>query len=206
MAVRLIIGLILTVGALAIAGRRAFFPVPDDLQRYAAPGRLDGIGRRGATQFVEVFGQRKLLKWNVPGLAHFFTFWGFIILGFTVIEAWGALFSRDFFIPWIGKMTWLGFLEDLFGTLVILSLAYFAFNRAERSPARLDRKSRFYGSTPARPGGVLGMIFLVVYPLRLPRRPDQYGPLPVRPRPPRQLVDLHLYGLRQGHARFGAHR
>ena len=165
MAVRLIIGLLLTVGALAIAGRRAFFLYRMISSGTPAPGRLDGIGRRGATQFVEVFGQRKLLKWSVPGLAHFFTFWGFIILGFTVIEAWGALFSRDFFIPWIGKMTWLGFLEDLFGTLVILSLAYFAFNRAERSPARLERKSRFYGSHTGPAWGVLGMIFLVVFTL-----------------------------------------
>ena len=41
----------------------------------------------------EVFGQRKLLKWSVPGLAHFFTFWGFVILGLTILEAYGALLS-----------------------------------------------------------------------------------------------------------------
>jgi Fe-S oxidoreductase len=164
-ALRLIIGLVLTVAALAIAGRRAFFLFRMIRTGTPAPGRLDGIGRRAVTQVSEVFGQRKLLKWNVPGIAHFFTFWGFLILTFTVIEAWGALFNRDFFIPWIGKMTWLGFLEDLFGTLVILSLAYFAFNRAEVSPARLERKSRFYGSHTGPAWGVLGMIFLVVFTL-----------------------------------------
>lgn len=99
MAVRLIIGLVLTVGALAIAGRRAFFLYRMIRTGTPAPGRLDGIGRRAASQVSEVFGQRKLLKWNVPGLAHFFTFWGFIILAFTVVEAWGALFNRDFFFP-----------------------------------------------------------------------------------------------------------
>ena len=29
-------------------------------------------------ELAEVFGQRKLLKWSVPGVAHFLTFWGFL--------------------------------------------------------------------------------------------------------------------------------
>jgi Fe-S oxidoreductase len=164
-AVRLIIGLILTVGALAIAGRRGFFLYRMIRTGTPAPGRLDNIGRRAFSQITEVFGQRRLLKWTVPGAAHFLTFWGFIILGFTIVEAWGAIFDRDFFFPGIGKMNWLGFLEDLFGTLIVIALVYFAFNRAERSPARLDRKSRFYGSHNSAAWGVLGMIFLVVFTL-----------------------------------------
>ena len=165
MAVRLVIGLLLTVAALAIAGRRVFFLYRMIRSGTPAPGRFDGIGRRAVTQVREVFGQRKLLKWTGPGLAHFFTFWGFIILIFTVIEAWGALFNRDFLFPCIGKMTWLGFLEDLFGTGVAVGIAYFAFNRAERSPARLERKSRFYGSHTGPAWVVLGLIFLVVFTL-----------------------------------------
>jgi len=47
---------------------------------------------------TEVIGQRKLLKWTVPGLAHAFTFWGFIVLLLTIIEAYGNLFSRTFAI------------------------------------------------------------------------------------------------------------
>ena len=43
-----------------------------------------------------MLGQRKLLKWTVPGIAHFFTFWGFIVLGLTILEAYGALFDPDF--------------------------------------------------------------------------------------------------------------
>ncbi len=165
MAVRLIIGLLLTVAALAIAGRRVLFLYNMIRLGTPAPGRLDGIGRRAGTQLVEVLGQKKLLKWTVPGAAHFFTMWGFIILGFTVIETWGALFNRNFSFPFIGKMTWLGFTEDLFGTLVVVALAYFAFNRTERSPARLERKSRFYGSHNGAAWVVLVLIFLVVFTL-----------------------------------------
>ena len=38
-------------------------------------------------------GQRKLLQWTVPGMAHFFTMWGFTILLLTIIEAYGDLFT-----------------------------------------------------------------------------------------------------------------
>ena len=51
-----------------------------------------------------MFGQRKLLKWSVPGIAHFLTFWGFIILILTIIEAYGDLFSKTFAIPCIGHL------------------------------------------------------------------------------------------------------
>ena len=41
-------------------------------------------------QVVEVFGQKRLLKWSVPGVAHFITFWAFVILFATIVEAVGA--------------------------------------------------------------------------------------------------------------------
>jgi hypothetical protein len=47
-------------------------------------------------------------------------FWGFIILTFTIIEAFGRLFDADFAIPLIGKSPVLGFLEDFFGVAVLL--------------------------------------------------------------------------------------
>ena len=46
------------------------------------------------TQLVEVFAQRKLLKWTVPGAAHFFVFWAFLILGTVYLEAFGILFRN----------------------------------------------------------------------------------------------------------------
>ena len=46
-----------------------------------------------------MIGQRKLLKWTVPGAAHAATFWGFIVLLLTIIEAYGDLFSKTFAIP-----------------------------------------------------------------------------------------------------------
>jgi Fe-S oxidoreductase len=166
---RLIIGLILTVVALAVAGRRAYWLYRLITLGKPAPGRLDGIGQRAATQLTEVFGQRKLLKWGAPGLAHFFTFWGFLILGATILEAYGALFNEHFFIPIIGKWTVLGLLEDFFAVAVLLALVYFSVNRVRNAPARQQRASRFYGSHTGPAWVILGMITAVIVTLLLYR-------------------------------------
>jgi len=46
----------------------------------SAPDRVAAVrahpGRDAGTQAAEVIGQRKLLKWSVPGAAHAATFWG----------------------------------------------------------------------------------------------------------------------------------
>src|SRR3954451_19847058 len=154
----------MTVAALAIAGRRLFW-----LYKLIGSGqpvdRLDHLPKRLWVQLTEVFGQRKLLKWSGPGLAHFFVFWGFLVLGATILEAFGALFSRDFHIPFIGQMLWLGFLEDFFTAAVLLALAYFAITRLRGAPDRLHRNSRFYGSHTGPAWVILGMITLVVLTL-----------------------------------------
>jgi len=111
MVLRLVLGLAITAAAFALAGRRVWM-----LYRIGRtgqpvePGRTADKGARAAAVGTEVLGQRKLLKWSVPGLAHFAVFWGFLILGATILEGYGALFDRDFHIPWIGTDTWLGFL------------------------------------------------------------------------------------------------
>jgi Fe-S oxidoreductase len=167
--VRLAIGLLLTVAALAVAGRRAFWLYRLITTGQAAPGRLDGAGQRLRDQLREVLGQRKLLTWSVPGLAHFFTFWAFIVLAATILEAYGALFNRDFAIPLIGHWALLGFLEDFFGTAVLVSLAVFSVIRLRNAPAKRARASRFYGSHTGAAWLVLLMIFNVVWTLFLYR-------------------------------------
>ena len=101
-----------------------------------------------------MLGQRKLLKWSGPGLAHFFTFWGFIILGLTIVEAYGALvISQDFAFPIFGHARWLGFLEDFFAVAVLVGLIYFAINRLRNAPERKQRDSPLLRlAQPGRPG------------------------------------------------------
>ena len=162
---RLVLGLALTVIALAIAGRRAFEIYTLIRSGQPAHDRSEELGRRVRTQLVEVFGQRRLLKWSVPGLAHFFTFWAFVLLLTVYIEAYGALFDSEFAIPLIGHSPVLGFLQDLIAVLCLLSLVVFAVIRVRNSPERERRDSRFYGSHTGGAWLILFMIFNVLWTL-----------------------------------------
>jgi Fe-S oxidoreductase len=168
--IRLILGLVVTAVALAVAAYRvgwlarlvlAGAPIP--------PERRPTVTGAVRAQLTDVFAQRKLFKVKIAGIAHAFTFWAFLVLIFTIIEAYGALFQRDFTIPVIGKSHALGFIEDLFAVLVLVALATFVTIRLRNSPKRLDRKSRFYGSHVDQAFIVLGMIFLVIVTLLLYR-------------------------------------
>lgn len=143
---RLAIGAVIFVIAVVIAGRRLLFLYQLIKSGKPAPGRTSGAGERLWAEISEVIGQRKLLRKTVPGIAHAFTFWGFIILLATIIEAFGALFNPSFAIPLIGHDSWLGFLEDFFTVLILCSLVVFSIIRLKNAPARKERESRFYGS------------------------------------------------------------
>jgi Fe-S oxidoreductase len=163
--VRLVIGLLATVVALAFAGRRAFTIYKLIKSGQPAHDRSQDLGRRLRTQLVEVFGQQRLLKWSVPGLAHFFTFWAFVILATVYLEAYGALFVPDFAIPFVGHWAVLGFLQDTIAVLCLLSLGVFAVIRLRNQPERKARDSRFYGSHTGGAWLILFMIFNVLWTL-----------------------------------------
>ena len=127
-----------------------------------APERLQNVPRMVWAQMQDVFAQRKLLKRPVPGLAHFFTFWGFVILFLTIIESFGDLARYDFAIPGIGRSAGLGFLEDFMTAAVLAALLVFSVIRIKQSPHRLERKSRFYRSHTDAAWLTLFGIFLVM--------------------------------------------
>ena len=173
MVLRMTVGLALTVIALAVAGRRLWWLKRLAFSGQPAPERVAAVrahpGRDVETQATEVIGQRKLLKWSVPGAAHAATFWGFIVLLLTIIEAYGNLFSRTFAIPGIGHWAFIGFIEDLFAVGVLAGIATFTVIRLRNNPSKEGRKSRFFGSHTRAAWVVLGMIFLVIATLLLYR-------------------------------------
>ncbi len=164
MVLRMVVGLGLTVIAFAIAGRRVWWLKRLAFSGQPAPERLayarSHPGGEAETQLTEVVGQRKLLKWSVPGAAHAATFWGFIVLFLTIIEAYGDLFSRTFAIPGIGHWASIGFIEDLFAVGVLFGIATFTVIRLRNDPHKEGRRSRFFGSHTTAAWIVLGMIFL----------------------------------------------
>ena len=173
MALRIIVGLALTAVAAALAGRRMWWLYRLGRSGQPAPERIEAVREHPArdvgTQATEVIGQRKLLQWTVPGAAHALTFWGFIVLILTIIEAYGDLFSRTFAIPGIGHWAAIGFLEDLFAVAVLAGIITFAVIRLRDDPRREGRKSRFAGSHTGAAWLVLLGIFFVVATLLLYR-------------------------------------
>ena len=170
MALRLTLALVMLAVTIVVAGRRVGWLTRLVRSGQPAPGRTDRMGERLRAQLVEVFGQRRLLRWSVPGIAHFFTFWGFIVLAITIVEAYGALvISEDFAFPFFGHARWLGFLEDFFAVAVLVALIVFATLRLVNAPDREHRASRFYGSHTGPAWVILGMIALVIVTLLLYR-------------------------------------
>ncbi len=169
MVLRLVLGLGITAVAFAIACRRAWWLYRLIRSGQPATGRFRAAGRRAQAELAEVLGQRRLLRWSVPGLAHALTFWGFLILALTILEAYGALFVRDFAIPLVGRWPLLGFAEDLFAVAVLVGLATFTVLRIRQAPERLQRGSRFYGSHTGPAWRILFMILLVILTLLLYR-------------------------------------
>jgi len=166
---RIIIGLGVSALCFAVAGRRFFWLSQLVRAGQPAPRRWQGFRKVSEAEVVEVAGQRKLLRWTVPGLAHFFTMWGFTVLLLTIIEAYGSLFQRNFHIPLIGTDNWLGFVEDFFATAVLVSLVVFSIIRIKNAPSRKERASRFYGSHLGAAWLVLFMISLVIITLLMYR-------------------------------------
>src|SRR3954462_13241751 len=168
--IRLIVGLGMTAVVLVLAARRVLWLtklIRSGQKTSDERGRKNELGTRIATQIKEVFGQTRLLKWSIPGLAHFFTMWGFFILASVYLEAYGLLFVHDFHIPLVGRWDALGFLQDFIAVAAFLGLVVFAAIRVKNSPKKLDRKSRFKGSHLGGAWLVLFMIFNVVWTMFL---------------------------------------
>ncbi|MGH3125214.1 MAG: Fe-S oxidoreductase, partial [Streptosporangiaceae bacterium] len=173
MVVRIVIGLVLTVAAFALAGRRLWWLARVGRTGQPAPERIAAVrehpARDAGVEATEVIGQRKLLKWTVPGMAHAATFWGFIVLLLTIIEAYGDLFDKTFAIPGIGHWAFIGFIEDLFAVGVLAGIITFAIIRLRSNPEREGRASRFAGSHTGAAWLVLAGIFGVIATLLIYR-------------------------------------
>ncbi len=163
MLIRLVVGLGMTAVVGLLAARRVAWLFKLVRAGKPAPGHTDDPAQRVWAEIAEVAGQRRLLKWSIPGLAHFFTMWGFFILLTVYIEAYGLLFQRNFHIPVIGRWNALGCLQDFFATAVFLGITTFAIIRLTRRPAEIGRASRFYGSHTGGAWLILFMIFNVIW-------------------------------------------
>ena len=176
----LILGLLMNLIVLPLAALRVLFLYRAITLGQPAPDRVRGVTRRmGAAakrQVVEVFGQKKLLKWSVPGAAHFFVFWAFLILATVYLEAYGSLVKllftggegpMDWAIPIVGHWPLLGFLQDFIAVMALFGLAAFVYIRLKNAPKTYGRGSRFFGSHLSGAWITLFMIFNVIWTMFL---------------------------------------
>jgi Fe-S oxidoreductase len=161
--IRMVLGLGATAIVAVFAARRVLWLFRLIMSGQPVTGRTDDLGARVWAQISEVFGQRKLLKWSLPGLAHFFTMWGFFILLTVYIEAYGVLFQPNFHLPIIGRWDALGALQDFFALAVATGIITFAIIRLRSEPKEYGRASRFYGSHTGGAWLILFMIFNVIW-------------------------------------------
>jgi Fe-S oxidoreductase len=164
--IRLVIGLLMTVVVLGFAAKRVLWLtslIRSGQTTIDEDGRKDDLRTRITTQFTEVFGQTRLLRWSIPGIAHFFTMWGFFILASVYLEAYGVLFNPKFAIPFVGHWDALGFLQDFFALAVLFGIITFAIIRLRSEPKEYGRDSRFYGSHTGGAWLILFMIFNVIW-------------------------------------------
>lgn len=148
--VRIVAGL----GALAVAAffalRRVRFLVRLVLAAQPMPQRLQQPLRRAKYLITHVLLQRKILQWSAPGILHALIFWAFLVHQSFSVEAIGEIFDPDFSIPGFPpgalRTDVLGFAQDFFIVVVLVTIVGFALIRLVQSPARMGRRSRFAGS------------------------------------------------------------
>ncbi len=161
-ATRITIGLAIITLASGFALNRIAYLIRLLMSARPDPSRFRSIPRNLRYELTKVIGQKKLLQWKGAGLAHAFTFWGFLIIQITLLESIIELFDPDASLPWIGHQAWLGFIEDFFILAVAVALIAFALIRLARLPKLEGRSSRFYSSHMWQAYLILIMIFLVV--------------------------------------------
>jgi Fe-S oxidoreductase len=123
--------------------------------------RTDHIDDRIGSFFLVVLGQSGVLRDPIPGIAHFFTFWGFIIIQFGLLNLMLRAFNVS--LPFFGDNHGFATTLDLFIIFVAIALLVFAFRRAVVRPKQLS--SFLHG--PWDGLIILGLILLVLITLAL---------------------------------------
>src|SRR5438445_8189443 len=117
--------------------------------------RFDHIGERIKYFALMVLGQRGVLRDPLPGIAHFFTFWGFIIIQLDALNLWAM--GLNFTLPIVSSRAF-AVLLDVSIILAFLALIEFTYRRLVLRPKQLE--SQGHGMADAFI--IIGMIALVL--------------------------------------------
>ncbi|UYM07083.1 (Fe-S)-binding protein [Solicola gregarius] len=112
-----------------------------------AVGRTDNPGARTLTMLKETVGHTRMLQWTWIGIMHWFVFAAFIFLSTAVGGAYFQLFDVDFQWPIVGHWYPFEWFSEFIGLLGTIGIVVLVIYRQVKHPRRLERGSRFFGST-----------------------------------------------------------
>src|SRR6266851_7532031 len=156
----IILFVLLAVVALALFGQR-IVELVTLLLKARRENRTDHIEDRIGEFLLIVLGQGGVLRDPIPGIAHFFTFWGFIIVQFGLLNLMLGAFNGS--LPLLGGNHTFASVLDAFVIFVLIALLIFAFRRGVVRPRQLS--SFLHG--PWDGFIILGLILAVVVSLAL---------------------------------------
>lgn len=149
-------------------------------------------GERLKAFAVFVLGQRRLFRILKPGTAHFFIFWGFVLLFPTIVQAILEGIFPGFVLPVFGTFGPLVWLQDVMTLAVAIAVLYGLYLRVVVKP------ERYRGSHQAEGTLVLAFILTIMVSLLLMNGLRQnLGEAPVEAywQPISSLVGLPFAGL-----------
>lgn len=128
-----------------------------NLKRGQPSPKFKELRERIKVVMVFVAGQLRLFRFLLPGTSHFFIFWGFIFLSFTIlqaiIEGLVAFTDPDFVLPLFGTFGPLALLQDVFAVLVGIAVLIGLYIRTVVNP------ERYMGSHKSQ--GVMVLLFIL---------------------------------------------
>ena len=146
-----------------IFGQRVYRLLWVTLRRGQASGHFGHWGERIKGLIVFVGAQLRLFRFLIPGTAHFFIFWGFLLLSLTILQAilegLVAFANPHFVMPLIGRFGLLALLQDLFAVFVTIAVLYDLYLRLFVDP------ERYKGSHKSQGVMVLMFIFTIMLSL-----------------------------------------
>ncbi|KAA1380176.1 (Fe-S)-binding protein [Aeromicrobium fastidiosum] len=110
-------------------------------------GRRDNPAKRTANMLIETFGHTRMFQKKAVAVAHWFVYAAFVLLSTAVLQGYFQLFDPEFAWPIIGHFYLYEWAAEGLGLLSTIGIVYLIAVRQWNHPRRLDRKSRFFGST-----------------------------------------------------------
>ncbi|WP_082555956.1 (Fe-S)-binding protein, partial [Aeromicrobium sp. Root472D3] len=110
-------------------------------------GRRDNPAKRTANMLIETFGHTRMFQKRAVAVAHWFVYAAFVLLSTAVLQGYFQLFDPEFAWPIIGHFYLYEWAAEGLGLLSTIGIVYLIAVRQWNHPRRLDRKSRFFGST-----------------------------------------------------------